>query len=90
MIIENIDFTNIVILLVCVIISLWVTYYIIKIAVRDGVIAASMRTSILNHVPNTRIKNIEPTEDQNKLQKQYELGEITFEDYENKWNELYK
>ncbi len=73
--------------LISLIVSLFVLYYIIKEAVKNGIIEASKE---LKSQEATNKKNIIPesnwTSEQKDLLTKYESGEISFEEYQKKFN----
>ncbi len=66
------------------IVGLVIFYYLIKAAVKNGIIEAkeslnNLTVNSASHFPNTA---------QIELQKRFDDGEITLEEYQAKWNEL--
>ena len=66
----------------------WVIfYYVVKAAVRNGIREAradkEARTFIGNSTPEKPANAA-----QERLQKQYDKGEITFEEFKSRWNKL--
>lgn len=66
----------------------WVLlYYVIKAAVRNGIKEARAK----NTAPLKNYKKMDegpPNDAQANLQKQYESGKITFEEFQSQWNKL--
>lgn len=76
---------TIVLYVIGIIIGWIIFYYVVKAAVRNGIIEAQ----IYNQVPPIA-KNSKPEKPANaaqvRLQQQYDNGEITFETYQSEWN----
>ena len=73
--------------LVCSIISLVILYHIIKAAVRNGIIEARTNKDILINGNGSKTER-QANAEQSKLQRRYDKGEITFEEYKAEWNRL--
>ena len=69
------------------IIGLMIFYYVVKTAVKDGIIEARIRNENTSYVKDSKY---EPTmnSEQLKLQNQYNNGEITFEEYQAEWKKV--
>jgi len=67
----------------------WVIlYYLVKAAVRNGIKEASKKESTT--IPTSHDRDFFSNSAQLLLQKRYDKGEITFEEYQTEWNKLYK
>ena len=69
------------------IIGLMLFYYVVKTAVKDGIIEARIINENTSYVKDSKY---EPTmnSEQLKLQNQYNNGEITFEEYQAEWKKV--
>ena len=69
------------------IIGLMIFYYVVKTAVKDGIIEARIINENTSYVKDSKY---EPTmnSEQLKLQNQYNNGEITFEEYQAEWKKV--
>ena len=72
---------------VCSIISLVIFYQIIKAAVKNGIIEARAHKEAVTYSNHNKPERPANTE-QEKLQRRYDKGEITFEEYKAEWNKL--
>ncbi len=72
----------------CFIVSLFIFYYVMKAAVKNGFIEANNSLHFMkkSSESNSDSSNMTLTFEQRSLQQQYEKGEITFEEYKSKWN----
>lgn len=68
-----------------IIIGLLILYYIIKAAVKNAILETRNASE-----PERRVTNLEkiPNSQQIALQKKYDNGEITFEEYKKEWDRL--
>lgn len=69
------------------IIGLMIFYYIIKTAVKDGIIEARIKNEYTSYVKDSKYEPAMNSE-QLKLQNQYNNGEITFEEYQAEWEKV--
>ena len=66
-----------------VIIGLMIFYYVVKTAVKHGIIEAKNTRDFKDRMPPPPIDS-----EQLNLQKQYNNGEITFEEYQAEWEKV--
>ena len=78
---------TILIYIIGAIISWIIFYYVIKAAVRNGIIEARSDKNIKNFTANTTPEKPVNTE-QMRLQQRYDKGEIQFEEFKSQWNKL--
>ncbi len=85
----QIDFTTVLLIYVAgAAIILAIIYYIIKAAVKNGIIDAN---EIINGKGKLYTKSVVeslPNSAQAELQKKYEKGELSFEEYKKEWDRL--
>ena len=62
-------------------------YYVVKIAVKNGIIEARIKNENTSNVKESR-PELPINSEQIKLQKQYDNGEITFETYQAEWKKV--
>lgn len=72
-----------------VLIGFYIFYLIIKWAVKDGMIEASRQIELSKNQTGT-VRTIEKpaNTEQEKLQRRYDKGEITFDEYQKEWAKL--
>lgn len=69
------------------IIGLMIFYYVVKTAVKDGIIEARIKNESISYVKDSKYEPSMNSE-QLKLQNQYNNGEITFEEYQAEWKKV--
>lgn len=69
------------------IIGLVLFYYVVKTAVKDGIIEARIKNEYTSYVKDKK-PELTMNSEQLKLQNQYKNGEITFEEYQAKWKKV--
>lgn len=82
--------TYIIGLLLSLIIFFIILYYVVKAAVKSGLAETNQNNDNYKSHP-VSIQRPEPknlSASQVELQKRYESGELTFEDYRNEWNKI--
>lgn len=75
-------------IIACISLSIFLTYYIIKLAVRDGIIAADVKQSQLIPYEKAKVPKENMSTAQLSLYEKYEKGELTIEEYQKRWNEV--
>jgi hypothetical protein len=71
--------------IICAIVVWIIFYYVVKAAVKHGIIEARAASDTNRPIENRKPEH--PTnQKQIKLQQQYDKGEITFEVYQSEWN----
>jgi hypothetical protein len=69
------------------IIGLMIFYYVVKTAVKDGIIEARIKNEYISYVKD-RKPELPMNSKQLNLQNQYDNGEITFEEYQTEWKKV--
>jgi uncharacterized membrane protein len=69
------------------IIGLIIFYYVVKTAVKHGIIEARINNEYISYVKE-RKPELPMNSEQLKLQNQYNNGEITFEEYQAEWKKV--
>ena len=69
------------------IIGLMLFYYVVKTAVKDGIIEARIKNEYTSYIKDSKYEPPMNSE-QLKLQNQYNNGEITFEIYQAEWKKV--
>ena len=80
----EIEANTLLIYLLVALISLVIFYFLIKAAVRNGMIEANAEIKNSSIAFKTKPEN-KPTTEQEKLKERYDKGEITFEEYQKQW-----
>lgn len=70
-----------------VIISWIIFYYVVKAAVRNGIIEAQADKQVQTFIEKSTPERL-ANPAQVTLQQQYDKGEITFEEFQSQWNKL--
>jgi hypothetical protein len=69
------------------IIGLMIFFYVVKTAVKHGIIEARINNEYISYVKE-RKPELPMNSEQLKLQNQYNNGEITFEEYQAEWKKV--
>lgn len=80
-------FTIYILYTIGIIISWIIFYYVVKAAVKNGIREASTEKILPTYFKDSKPEKPANSE-QIKLQQRYDMGEITFEVYQAKWNKL--
>jgi hypothetical protein len=69
------------------IIGLMIFYYVVKTAVKHGIIEARINNEYISYVKDSK-PELPMNSKQLNLQNQYNNGEITFEEYQTEWKKV--